>query len=213
MGLAKNELGLGVDLAVADLSLFDRFVARYGRLPTERDPDYLEMLRMSKYRVMGVPDVQPGKCANCGASKADGRKYIDIGLDIPWYGALFLCSHCLNDVGRHTGLFTELEEKLALLQAALNKQEMLEAQGAYLQGELTNVFEGVKQYLDKLSATRIDLLPGGDTSVESYKEPSKQATGKGDRPVDAAKQGATKPVTGSGSKNLLSLAERLASGS
>lgn len=90
----------------------DKFVSRYGRLPTEVDPDYLEMLRMSKYRLLDVPDVSPGKCGNCGASKNDGRKYVDIGLHIDWYGAMYLCGHCIKDIANEAGLFRELEQAL-----------------------------------------------------------------------------------------------------
>jgi hypothetical protein len=198
---------------VAEVSLFDKFVARYGRLPTEYDSDYLEMLRMSKYRVMAVPDVQPGKCANCGASKGDGRKYIDIGVEVPWYGAIFFCSLCLADIGRHTGLFDELEEKLKAANEAVVSTNTLYTAGELLEEAIVKNFEEVKEYFDKLSAIRADLGSNRGVGLESYKEPSKSATGKGDRPALETEQRTTKSTPSSGSKDLLSLAERLKSGS
>lgn len=196
-------------------TLFDRFVERYGRLPTEFDPDYLEMLRMSKYRIMEVPDVQPGKCANCGSSKRDGRSYIDIGLDIPWYGALFLCILCLEEVAREVGLFKSSEEKLDRAYDELKDKEALVQVGNELRLILKDGFEGVKQYFDNPSVRDVssDLPSHPGSDVESYQEPSESAAGKGDKPALAAKPRITKSTSSSGSKDLLSLADLLKSDS
>jgi len=113
-------------------SLVDRFIIKYGRLPTEIDPDYLEMLRMSKYRVLDVPDVSPGKCGNCGASKNDGRRYIDIGLQIEWYGAMYLCGSCLLDIANTMGLFKDLETKLEEAEAKFEAVKGLQEKGEEL---------------------------------------------------------------------------------
>lgn len=193
--------------------LVDKFVNRYGRLPTEIDRDYLEMLRMSKYRIKDVPDLPPGKCANCGSSKGDGRKYVDFGLDVPWYGIVWLCSLCLKDIGHNAGIFVELEEELVHVNKLLLDRMVLEKQGKELKGELTEVFEGVKYYLDELRSLGSDSDPSSSASVESYKESSKQAIGEGESVADGAKQRATKPTPSTRPKDLLSLTERLQAGS
>lgn len=196
------------------MTLLDRFVERYGRLPTEFDPDYLEMLRMSKYRVVPVPDVQPGKCANCGSSKCDGRSYIDIGLDIAWYGALFLCSLCLEDISRHVGLFDKLEQRIAELDKKLDTQEVLNSQGRRLREALKDTMEEVREYLDNagLGPDGDNLTSGGRSGMESSKESSKSAAGESNRSSKSTEQRTTKSSSSSGPKDLLSLAERLKAG-
>lgn len=190
--------------------LFDKFVQKYGRLPTEFDPDWLEMVHMSKYRVLAVPDVQPGKCANCGSSKADGRKYIDIGLEISWYGALFLCSLCLEDVARNVGLFDEIEEELQVAKDKLLDRKFLLERGEFLQNELTHVFEEVKEYLDTVGVRPSEPVPYavGRTVVEPYQEPATEATGKGDKPANEAKSRTSKSTPSPRLEDLLGLAER-----
>jgi hypothetical protein len=92
-------------------SLLERFINRYGRLPTEVDPDYLEMLRMTKYQILDTPRFSPGKCANCGAHKNDSRKYVDFGLSIDWYGVVYLCGTCVHDIANNLGMIPKEEEK------------------------------------------------------------------------------------------------------
>lgn len=190
-------------------SLVDRFILRFSRLPTEFDPDYLEMLRMSKYRVMGVPDVQPGKCANCGASKADGRTYIDINIDIAFYGAVFLCSHCLKEVATAVGLFDSLKDIINKLTDRVNAKEALFDQGESIRRTFENSVGEVKEYFDNLSTHWSSDLTNPGTGLESYDEPEPEAVGEGDQPITKSESRVTKSATGSRSKDLLSLAERL----
>lgn len=192
--------------------LVDKFTQRFGRIPTETDPDYLEMLRMSKYRIMKVPDVQPGKCANCGASKADGRSYVDFGLDIPWHGCVFLCSLCIQDITRNVGGYDELEAEVEdQRNQIIDLKFSVLSKGAELRETLATVFKEVTTYFDELRARGYDIAPGVVTNVESYKQPDEQAAGQGDRPVNEAKQRTTKSTTSPRPKDLLSLAERLQS--
>lgn len=191
------------------MNLLDKFVEKYGRLPTEFDPDYLEMLRMSKYRVMPVPDQQPGKCANCGASKPDGRSYADFGLLIPWYGTVFLCSICITDIARNVGSFKSIEGDLKFAQEHAIATQNLWDLGKELENKINEAFEGVKEYFDRLRSLGDGLPPHTGLSVESDKESSKQAAGEGNRASDVAKSGATKSTPSSRPKDLLSLAERL----
>lgn len=120
---------------------FEQFVQKYGRLPTEIDPDYLEMLNMSKYNIQDVPKFKPGKCANCGGTKNDGRKYIDFSLEIDWYGIVYLCTLCLMDVAVAAGLFDELK----------NKIDVLENRNAELLSKIVNEEEITKRVGDTLA--------------------------------------------------------------
>lgn len=40
----------------------------------------------------------PGKCSICGGMKYDGRKWIDFGLSIDWYGVVYLCTFCFEEI-------------------------------------------------------------------------------------------------------------------
>ncbi len=194
--------------------LLDKFVQRFGRLPTETDPDYLEMLRMSKYRVLPVADTQPGKCANCGASKRDGRSYVDFGLDIPWFGTIYLCSLCLEDIARNVGLFDSLNKRLNEADERADKNAALLAKGEELRVALTNGFEGVREYFDTVGVrtTGNDSSPDSSAVLDDYTPSDRAAAGESTRPANEAKQRAVKPAPSSGSKDLLSLTERLQAG-
>lgn len=49
------------------------------------------------------PAMFPHKCVQCGANKKDGRKYIDWGLTIEFYGVVYLCSFCFAETMRLAG--------------------------------------------------------------------------------------------------------------
>lgn len=185
-------------------SVFDRYVARYGKLPTEFDPDYLEMLRMSKYRILEIPDVSPGKCGNCGASNGIGRKYVDIGLHIEWYGALFLCTLCLKDICSTAGLFEEFEKEIRIRQEELVSRETLLNQGTELQETVLSVFEEVKEHFTNLHSLSDDS--GTDSSAVPVIDPPVSESG-----TNSPKSRTTKSTASSGSKDLPSLADLLKS--
>lgn len=190
------------------MNLFDRFVQRYGRLPTEFDPDYLEMLRMTKYRILSRPDVTQANCANCGGYREDGRKYVDFGLNIEFHGAVFLCTLCLDDIARNAGLYRALEVRILQLETQLQTQKGAELSAQELQGAMLKIFDEVKQHLDtNLPASGNPNFPGSNSSVDSDKEPSKSGTDPTKSGTDKSKSGTVKSPPVSGSKNLSSLAD------
>src|SRR5690349_12145496 len=151
-------------------TVFERFVHKYSRLPTEFDPDYLEMLRMSKYRILAVHDLKPGKCANCRASKDDGRQYIDFGLEVDWYGIVYLCGLCLKDIAEKMHLFVEIENRITQLENRIKSFSTLQDQGTELQDVVLKSFEGVKEYFDSLRSLRDDSFTGSDPGMGAGKE-------------------------------------------
>jgi hypothetical protein len=183
-------------------SLVDRFIHKYGRLPTEFDSDYLEMLRMSKYRVKDVPDVQPGKCANCGASKNDGRKYVDFGLHVDWYGAVFICSLCLKEVVSESGIFDHVQEDLRNAKAALITSKNMQEQGVEIYEKFIKTFREFEEYYASLHSL------GNDSNVDSsIGVGADEATSK--PTVTATKPRTVKSSPVPGSTNLPSLADLL----
>lgn len=51
----------------------------------------------SRFRVLDAPIVAPGKCAVCGSSSTEDRKYVDFGFQLDWFGAIYLCTICLTE--------------------------------------------------------------------------------------------------------------------
>jgi hypothetical protein len=183
-------------------SLVDRFIARYGRLPTEVDPDYLEMLRMSKYRIKDVPEFQPGKCANCGASKNDGRKYIDFGLLVDWYGTVYLCGHCLNDVSQAMGLFDKLQIKVSEAKTNTNAIKDLQIREAELHERVVSLVKELEEYYDRLHSIGLDSVPDTNPNLVVSEAATKQG-------IDSTKSRTVKSAPSGGSKNIRSLADLL----
>lgn len=191
--------------------LVDRFIHKYGRLPTEVDPDYLEMLRMSKYRILVCPDVNPAKCANCGSSKKDGRNYIDFGLQVDWYGAVFLCGLCLHDIAKAMGLFKVLEDQLRLTVDSLAGFKCLQGQGELLHEKLVQIFKEFETYYASLHTLRDD----SSSDISSYVGPDEtngESAGlKSEPTITEPKPKPAKSAPSSRSKNISSLAELLES--
>lgn len=184
------------------MNVFDRFVTKYGRLPTEYDPDYLEMLQMSKYRILAVPDLKPGKCANCGSAKQD-RNYVDFGLLVDWYGVVYLCSHCIADIARESGVFEELRTQMLKL---VNKNEMktsLQAQGEALHETVVRTFKEFEEFYVNLHSLRDDIPADSGAVVVNDKDPSNGSDS------GRSESGTAESTSGSGRSNLRSLAELL----
>jgi hypothetical protein len=194
-------------------SLQDRFTQKYGRVPTEFDRDYLEMLRMSKYRIVDVPDFKPANCANCGSTKNDGRKYIDFGLELDWHGIVFLCGECLFDIATAMGLFVQLQQKVQELQDSILKINTDHQRGIQLRDEFLKVFEEVQNYFTSLPAVGDGTTTNPDLKLVVNETASKSGTGADKSATDGTKPRAIKSTTSSGPKNIPSLAELLASSS
>lgn len=186
------------------MNLFDRFVQRYGRLPTERDPDYLEMLRMSKYRILPIPDVGPAfKCANCGAAKNDGRGYVDFGLQVDWYGVVYLCTECLRDIAEKAGLFRALELKILQLEEEQKRHSEVKLSIESFQAAVLRTFEEVKENFVGVHST-------GDYSEPSIDDNLDFSSNKSSEPgLTKSKQGAVESPTIAGRKDVPKLADLL----
>jgi hypothetical protein len=185
------------------------FIHKYSRLPTERDPDYLEMLRMSKYRVLAVPDASPGKCANCGASKNDERQYIDIGQHIDFYGAIFLCTLCLKDMAQTAGLFREYDNNMINLASENDKLQMKLEQGVALPDNLVKAWEEFKEYYASVHLTSV--VPPDDpiTDPVSVEESGKSGTDKAESGIEGSNPKSVKSTSSSRRANVPSLADLL----
>lgn len=190
------------------MDLVTRFMEQYGRPPTEFDTDYLEMLRMTKYRILDQPDTKLAECGNCGCSKDDGRKYVDFGLQVEWHGCVFLCGKCLWDIAKAFGMFDKFETRIERLLAALLQLENEKTQGTAIRDDFLTVFKEVQDYFSNLKSVSdhipVDQLPSVDVNTS---EPSKPAVNSDKSETDGSESRTTESVTVTGPKNVPSLAE------
>jgi hypothetical protein len=187
------------------ISPFEKFVLKYSRLPTEFDPEYLELLHMGKFRILDVPDVSPGKCSNCGSSKNDGRKYIDIGLHIEWYGAFYLCGLCLNELAEAMGLYADLRAHLFELQRDSKTVGALQEQGERLHETVISVFREFEEFYANLPTPSVDSDSDSNSSESSVGD-EKSSLEQGHIETES---GIVKSPTSSGSKNVRSTTKRV----
>lgn len=187
----------------------DKFVHKYSRLPTENDPEYLEMLRMSKYKFYAVPMFKPGKCANCGASKDDGRKYVDFGLEVDFFGTLFLCTICIEDIARNAGLFEPLKLELFKITEKLKEKLGLQEQGSNLHDTVVSLFKEFEAYYANLFATGNYTSSDRTSSVESNEAATESVLDSSEPVADAPKPRVTKSSSSSGRSNLRGITELL----
>lgn len=157
---------------------------------------------MSKYQISDVPMYKPHKCANCGSSKNDGRRYIDFGLEIDWLGTIFLCGFCLRDVANTMGLFDDLNAQIKELQEKDNHIEEMQVQGEHLHEVVLKTFEEVTVYYDNLHSLGCSSTTdsGSDLVIE---EPAVEPR------VDESKPRAVKQTSSSRRQNVPSLADLL----
>lgn len=190
--------------------IVQRFIQKYGRLPTEFDRDYLEMLRMTKYRILDAPDFKPAKCANCGTSKRDGRQYIDFGLEVDWFGIVYICGLCLEDITKAMGLFNKYIGEIERLRTEVIGVRQQVATGSKLNDDFLRTFREVQNYFTNLPAAGDDIESNSSDilDVESSAA-NEQRLDEIKSAADAAKRRPAKSTSGSGSKNVPSLADLL----
>lgn len=157
---------------------------------------------MSKYRIMDVPDFSPGKCGNCGASKNDGRKYVDFCAPIDWYGTMYLCGTCVHDIAENMGQFDEMREALATAERELQEAKDKYHRRTELYVALANTIDEIKEINDNIHTTGSSGSTDGSDSLgneETTPQPS----------VNQPEPRATKSTPSSRSKNVPSLASLL----
>jgi hypothetical protein len=192
------------------MKAYNKFVQMYGRMPTEFDKDYLELLRMGKYRILDVPDVKVTNCANCGSTKNDGRKYIDFGLNLDWHGCVFLCGLCLKDTAQAMGLFDHWIDLARQAEERAEAAEALLAKRENLYELVVKTHEELKDFYGSLHSLGIHPDSAPLISVEPYKETPGGPDASSDEPViNEPKPRVVKSAASSGRPNISSLADLL----
>lgn len=167
---------------------------------------------MTKYRILDAPDLKPGKCANCGSCKKDGRKYVDFGLEVDWYGIVYLCGHCIHDIAKtmQASLVDKLETELkAMVEKAVTLEEVQE-EGQQLFEKIVESFKEFNElYVGQFGATTTDSDSNSSPSVVSSETSGESGVNKTESGTTETKQRTTQSATGTGRKNVSSLAELL----
>lgn len=134
---------------------------------------------MSRYRLLDRPDFNPGKCAVCGSSQAQGRKYIDFGVEVPLYGTVYLCTFCVEDLAATMDLFEKYEHRALEAEHTVKEFEELRALAEALNDTVAALSDEVKDLYARLSAFRdagADNYTASDLSPETALEPSGDST-------------------------------------
>jgi copper chaperone CopZ len=152
------------------------------------------------------PIHSPAKCGRCGSVRYDGRKYVQFGMDIEFYGIVYLCSHCVREIYKavfngNDGLpVAQLESDLAdALQTIELQQTLLNTREEQIE-TLENTY-GVVEPDSSPVAESSDSPPVAESTDSGTKTGNSKSSGR--------KKPVTKSVTSSRPKNVPSLTELL----
>lgn len=143
-------------------------------------------------QILPHPLVLPGKCSLCGSSdNTDGRKYIDIGFEIDFYGVIYFCTHCFSQIADAIG-FSSAEVNDSTYQEMVRlsfRVSELEAENVKLRVALNN--------LDFLGSAGSPLSydSGFEKPVESERSDNPKSSKSIDEPgsTNVSKTGKSKP--------------------
>lgn len=130
----------------------------------------------SKVRVLDAATALPGTCVICGSPGGDGRKFVDIDMDIEYYGAVYFCSHCMNQVAQALGCLMPEDVDILRSQYEGLQQDRLEARNKekLVDEFLANLFSLGAVYrssVDHLTSTSISDEISKDSELSDDGEP------------------------------------------
>lgn len=73
----------------------------------------VELSPNSRFSIHDNPNVAPGVCCVCKHPGGDGRKFIDFGFQLDFYGAVYFCTYCFTEASQAFG-FVSLEKHVEL---------------------------------------------------------------------------------------------------
>lgn len=95
----------------------------------------------SRFSINEFPPNLPSKCAVCGSPGGDGRKFIDFGFDLDFYGTIYFCTNCLGECANTQGYATPDQYNYALSQneELEFKLSQMEAENAIFRNSLNSL--------------------------------------------------------------------------
>jgi hypothetical protein len=95
---------------------------------------------VSHVQLVDTPLQSPGTCVLCGVAGpcSDGRKFVDFGLQIEFYGAVVFCTSCIGSVATVAGFISSVEHEAMKLWATgfTKEQEKLKEENRILKDAL-----------------------------------------------------------------------------
>jgi len=122
--------------------------------------------------------MNPGVCALCGASSPDGRKYVDTGWDIDWYGVVYFCSFCFTEIANHLGCLTKEQTDILENELDVARQRIIN-----FNAKERALDDAIKYLRD---SGLFDYINDGDSphlNPASVKELHRRTTGQSGNPV------------------------------
>lgn len=161
----------------------------------------------SRFKLIDEPNIMPGKCAVCGGVRGP---VVDFGLNIQFYGAVFLCVPCVSEAGDRIGMIRPEINVAENLQTGQSVEDFLTAHNLkVIPNELYDLLTGlVASYGDTNGAgpsyipSSVDNALAGATQtklalVVESDEPASAESDTSDEPFDLGVEPSSKSGTGS----------------
>ena len=102
----------------------------------------LKASRLSKFRILDHPDALPNKCAGCGIGHGgDGITFVDLSLDVDYYGVVYTCSRCFLEIANLLGYaaYDQQQEIEAMFKELYETCNSLRAENEHLRSTVADL--------------------------------------------------------------------------
>jgi len=110
------------------------------------------------------PILLPGTCVNCGSGPTEDRIWFALGFRIDFYGEVYLCSFCIQDIKTLFGTEAEVAE----LQEKIQELELQNAAG----NAAISFVSGLRDYIAAVDTFAPKAEPVAAEGSNGPKEPA-----------------------------------------
>lgn len=123
----------------------------------------------SRIQIVDTPVAAPGNCSMCGSCGGDGRKFLDFGKQLDWYGAVYFCTECVKEFSQAVDYipvdaFNSQAQELAKLQISYDQ---LVKRNKAVENALRNVLGRDNDPIDDLVSSSMAIVEESNSAVES----------------------------------------------
>ncbi len=91
---------------------------------------------MSKFNSLNSYPAAPGCCVSCGSTRTPT---IDTSVSVDYYGAVYFCYLCAQEIGRAAGLVDKIEDPVAEVEADEDIYDVLK----YIRDDINTLLDNV----------------------------------------------------------------------